>query len=214
MIATRTERQTFLTIPGTDIEVQTDGSLPPYHADVYVTTNDDGSYRLAWLLNDDDGYGLWEWSDGSGDPEQWSNGAFKDFRNHYDRYDGMDGQDGRDAFFAAMVEKVGEANVFLVEVYSHGLESFSRVDAGRFYPDRQWDVCASCVLAVPPDVTNPAEWADGVLESYTSVVNGDVYGIVSLDVPADYDGSPLETDSVWGFIGSEYAEEAAKSGDF
>lgn len=213
-IMTRTESRTFFTLPDTDIEVETDGSIPDRHADVYVRTDDDGTRHVSWLVQDDDARDLIEWDDHESDPAQWCNGVFKDFRNHHDTFGGYGGQDGRDAFIAAMTRKVGPDHVFLVEVYSHGLESFSRVDAGKWYPDRQWDVCAACVLVVPPDATDPVAYADGMLESYTSWVNGDVYGIVYVAVPADYSGGELPTDSVWGFIGHEYAEEAAKRGDY
>lgn len=215
---TTTLTRHYVTNPATGQEVQVSGPLPADESDIVVIEHDGQSYRtLVWAVQDDDPFGLWEWEGGESDPAAWYNGCFKDFRNGYDRYNGEGGQDGRDAFHAAMVELVGSEHVFLVEVYSHGLERFSRVAAGVNYPDRQWDVCASCVLAVPPDVTNPAEWADGVLESYTSYVCGDVWGIVTVDVPIhyDYDATPeLECESVWGVIGSEHAEEMVRNGGY
>lgn len=183
-------------------------SGPSDGADVFIERQGDGNYRITWLEQDNDPGDQWEWTGGDEKPESWCNAAFKDFRNQHEG----GGQEARDAFYAEMVEKVGADRVFLVEVYSHGLEAFSRVDAGVWYPDRQWDVCAACVIAVPPDATEPAEYADAVLKSYTAWCQGDVYGIISCVV--DPDGTLVSDDSVWGFIGYEYAVESAKSGVF
>lgn len=195
-----------ITVTDDDTEVTFRYNAPaPYDDEVHVHRNDDGSYRVSWLVEDHDRW-EYEWDDPDTPSEQWSNGVFRDFRHQ--TYRGERGPDALRLFHADMVEAHGADNVHLVEVYSHGLESFSRVAAERFYPDRQWDVCAPCVLVTPPDVTDPAGWADGMLESYTSWCMGDVWGVVNYYVNPD--GTVTDDDSCWGFIGHDNATEAMK----
>lgn len=200
----------YVEVPDTDISFEAEGPLPDVYDDVFVedlTGTEVGAHRVTWLVHDDCAYDMMEWSDPTDEPTEWVNGCFRDFRNSH--HGG--GEVERDEFFAEMVEAVGEDHVFVVEVYSHGLESFSVVNT-KWYPDRQWDVAPACVLAVPPDVTNPREWADGVMEQYTSWANGDVWLMVTHYVKPD--GTVDSCDIVGGFIGHEYAVEAAKSGDY
>lgn len=198
-------------VPDTDISFEVEGPLPDIYDDIYVREltdpRTDDAYAVSWLVYDDDSYDMMEWADPDSEPSEWVNGCFRDFRNSHDG----GGQEARDEFHAAMVKAVGEDRVFIVEVYSHGLESYSVVGA-KWYPDRQWDVAPACVLAVPPDVTNPREWAEGVMEQYTSWANGDVWLIVTHYVRAD--GTVSSCDIIGGFIGHEHAEEAAKAGDY
>lgn len=197
-------------VPGTDLTFEPSGPLPDPHEDVFVTplvNNPAGdAFRVAWLVHDEyqDNY---EWDDPTTTPSEWFNGCFRDFRNSH--HGG--GQEARDAFYAEMVELVGEDRVFIVDVYSHGLDHFS-VSQSRWYPDRQWDVAPACILAVPPDVTNPADWANGVLDTFSSWVNGDCWLIVTNYLDAQ--GNVTSDDIIGGFIGREHAEEAVKQGDY
>lgn len=187
------------------VEFEVEGTIPDgIGMDPIVTEYGDG-YRVAWTVHDDDAWGGWEWDDASADPAGWGNGVFRDFRNSRDG----GGEIARDEFMAEMIEAVGEDNVFVVEVYSHGNESFSRVET-KWYPDREWDVCPACVLAVPADVTDPKAYADSVLNAFTKWANGDVWGVVVNYVKVD--GTVTSEDSCWGYIGGEYAEEVARSG--
>lgn len=191
-------REYYVTIPDTDTEVRVSGPLPDHQSEVHCIVQNDGVRTLSWKVQDNDPM-----------EHDWQEGVeFVDFRGR------SNGPEERDLFMAEAIERLGPEHVHLVEVYSHGLESFSRVDAGMFYPDRRWDVAAACVLVTPTDVTNPAEFADGCLSEYTSWCCGDVWGVVVVEVPADYDGSELECESVWGFIGSEYADECVKAGGY
>lgn len=199
----------MVTVPGTEVEFEAVGPTPDIYDDVWVSdsTTPGARWDVTWLVHDDDAYDLWEWGNPDEDPERWVNGCFRDFRNSRDG----GGEDARDAFYEEMVEAVGADRVFIVDVYSHGLDHFSR-RMTRNYPDRQWDVAPACVLAVPPDVTNPEEWADGILESYSSWANGDVWGIVTHHVAED--GEVIDYDSVWGFIGHDDASKCAESGGY
>lgn len=199
----RTITRHYETIPGTEVEVELPiGPTYGEPIDLFASPREGGGYHVAYAVTDEVGWDFWEWDGGDENPENWPNGRFRDFRNSHDG----GGQEARDEFYREMVELVGEDHVFLVEVYSHGLESFSRVDAGRFYPDRQWDVCASCVLAVPPDVTDPAGWADGVLTQWTAYVNGDVWDLIYFDVDAE--GKMVgDYECLGGFFGYEEAKQ-------
>lgn len=202
--------------PETERFFEPDGPLPERHDDVWseaLTGEYDGAFRrVSWLVPDYDYRGdMIEWADPDREtnPNEWSNGCFRDFRNSHDG----GGEIARDAFIEQMVEMVGADRVFIVDVYSHGLEHFS-VSNSRWYPDRQWDVAPACVLAVPPDVTNPREWADGMMEQWTAVVNGDTWLLVSNFLDSEGNVIPDASEVIGGFIGREYAERCAKSGNY
>lgn len=54
------------------------------------------------------------------------------------------------------------------------------------------------------------KYAEGVLETYISWCNGDVYGCVVQTHDAE-SGEMVDSDSCWGFYGMDYAEESLKS---
>lgn len=205
MIKTRTT--TEVQIPDTDIWFTPQvGPRPDPYDDVYVPFVGESFRQVSWLVRDDDAEPF-EWDDPDTPPSGWINGVFRDFRNSH--HGG--GEEARDAFAAEMAELVGADRVFIVEVYSHGADTFAIVGT-RHFPDRRWDVAPACVLAVPPDVTNPAEWASATIDNYNSWVNGDVWGVVFHSV--DNDGRVLGCESLWGYVGRSYAEEIARSGDY
>lgn len=191
---------TEMRVPGTDLWIEPNGPLPEPHDDVWVTA-DGGNLTVAWLVQDEM-HEDYEWGDPDGDTAEWVNGCFRDFRNS--QHGG--GEDARDAFIEAMTAKVGADRVFIVDVYSHGLEHFSVANSVG-YPDRQWDVAPACVLAVPLNVTNPREWADGILDEYSSWACGDTWGVVRCTVLPD--GTVDNEDSCWGYIGRNHAEAEA-----
>ncbi len=196
-------------VPDTDITFELDCSPPESHEEVWTrqTTDEDGTltgYEVSWLVRDE-GQMDYEWDDPKTPSSNWVNGCFRDFRNSRDG----GGEEARDDFLAKMVGLVGDDRVFIVDVYSHGLDHFS-VSESRFYPDREWDVAPACVIAVPSDVTNPKEWANGVLETYSSWCNGDVWIVVTYAVTLD--GAVTYDEYVGNFIGREYAEETARTG--
>lgn len=155
----------------------------------------DGDRVLTWLVQDEGG-----WMDSPLDDEAITWDSFR--RGDPDRFDG-----DIDAVNEYLRENEGHA--FLVECYSHGLDSYSLVADGKFYPDRQWDVGIAGIITLGDDWTNPREAAASIMESYTSWCNGDVYGIVERvlhsDGTVDDDG-----DECWGYLGYEYAVDEAK----
>jgi hypothetical protein len=96
---------------------------------------------------------------------------------------------------------------FFFEKYEHGLVNYAlRGESSRV--DRQWDVTNFAGFMWADD-----EWGDGVdikdaarnfLETYTDWCNGCVYGIVHCTYEPD--GTYIDEESCWGFIGSDYAE--------
>lgn len=152
-------------------------------SDPIVGVNADGKVEVAYLTDDvaDTEY---EFEEGV---------EFKEFRTEWDRNE----------FMAAKVEEFGAEFVFIVEHYEHSGSHFSLVNEGQ-YPDRRWDVRPSVVLVVPTDVTEPREFAKGVLDTYNSYLAGDNYGLVIETF--EKDGSPVFADAVWGYIGDDYAQ--------
>lgn len=203
MTTTRTRITTEIQVPGTDIWFEAIGHVPNSYDDVWTSETPTG-YVLTFLVQDECYGEDFEWDNPDTPNDEWVNGCFRDFR---DSRDGG-GQEARDTFATEMIEEVGVYRVFIVDVYSHGMDHFSIANTAP-YPDRQWDVAPACVLAVPADVTNPREWAEGVLETYSSWVNGDVWGIVTYDVAPD--GTLNDYDTIHGYIGHENAEAEAKA---
>jgi hypothetical protein len=205
----RTETHRYMTVPDTDIEFEFDGPPPHDESDVYVTihgTPDNAAgYQVGWLVIDDEPFDM-EWDDPESDPATWNNGTFNDFARDYT------GPTGPEAFrehVETMRAKIGADRVFMLDRYSHGMDHYSRCDS-RYLPDRQWDVSVTAVLCVPPDAPDPIEYADALLETWNSIISGDVWGVVVVDV--DLDGTVTSEDACWGFVGHDYAVNMAKAG--
>jgi hypothetical protein len=102
--------------------------------------------------------------------------------------------------------KAGRA--FYFEKYEHGLVNYAlRGEASQV--DRQWDVTAIAgFMEAADDVTPSADYsiedmARASLETYTAWCNGWVYGVVHCTYEAD--GTFIDEESCWGFIGDEWA---------
>lgn len=117
-------------------------------------------------------------------------------------------QIARDEFYGQMAILHGVSRVFIVEHYEHSGHHYSLVGEGN-YPDRQFDVRPSVVLVVPDDATEPREYAQGILDEYNAYLAGEVYGVVVETFEPD--GTPVDCDAVWGYIGTEYALEEMKA---
>ncbi len=116
---------------------------------------------------------------------------------------------------------------FWIERYEHSLVRYAPTGEAS-QVDRQWDVAGGVAIMRFRDDHGCGANGDtlgfvrGICEEYTSWSNGDCYGIVTFErskpdpvpfmEPDDFSDVWTEGDSVWGFLGYEYAQEAAKSG--
>jgi hypothetical protein len=156
---------------------------------------EDGTRRLAWLVQDDHCS-----MDSPLDNEGITWDSFR--RGDPDRFGG-----DIDAVNAHLRDNEGRA--FLVECYSHGSDHYSLVADGKFYPDRQWDVGVAGIITMADDFTNPREAAAATMAEYTDWCNGEVYGVMVRTVEAD--GTVTDPgDDCWGFVGYEYADSEAR----
>lgn len=153
--------------------------------DPVVTPRADGSFTVAYAVQDSDG-----WSES---PIEDSDGInFREFTSAWGRDEWVSEQDDTD-------------HVFIVNHYEHGASVYTVAGSARTVLDPGgFDTRPSCVLVLAPDFTDPATAAEAIMAEYTSWANGDVYGIVRQDFAAD--GTETLNESVWGFIGTEYAE--------
>lgn len=135
-------------------------------------------------------------------------------------------QNKRDDFIANL-EAEGR-QYFIVDKYAHGGVHYS-VQNTRWYPHRHWDV-APCAVFVPPQDLQEQyhkdkykrggkkaaretllKYANAVLEEYSQLCNGDVWGIVVATMEeAGGIYTVQKSDECWGFIGYDYAKEELK----
>jgi len=135
-------------------------------------------------------------------------GAGKLYSFHKDAPKG-DLQAGRDAMD-------NDEYAVLLACYSHSGERWSISGEGH---QCQWDTSNQAGVWVPGSVlreqldseggTNLRKYCLQFLRTYNSIISGDVYGCVIQRF--DEAGEQLGDDSVWGFIGYEYAEQALKT---
>lgn len=117
-----------------------------------------------------------------------------------------------------------DIDAVLLDRYEHGLCRYT-VHSNGGCP---WDTSRGEAVWVPDKhlreelkkIADPearwkqaVEWAQQACEQYTSWCNGECYGCVVEVFQRNDDGSweQIEEDSCWGFIGSDWAEEALKS---
>lgn len=126
---------------------------------------------------------------------------------------------------------------FLIERYEHSLVRYAPIGEAS-QVDRQWDVAFGVAVF---RFTKPETFYDGdptreqlldivraVCDEYTSWCNGDVYDLIRYERrrPLDAPHCPVlipdefthdvweQADSCGGFVGYDYAEETAKTGDW
>lgn len=155
-----------------------------------LTTHNDGGVTVSYLVDDADTFDYSILDESS---------ELKEFRS----------EQTRDAFIAEQKALVGSDHVFIVDKYDHSGTHYSLADTVN-YPDRKFDVAPSNVLVVPADVPSERaeDYAEGCLSERNAVNAGEVYGVVTQQWDAH--GVELESEAVWGHIGDDYAEEAAK----
>lgn len=179
------------------IEVFTDHS-PAEYIDPKVERLADGNYAVSYAVLDDTGS---EYAFLPGD-------ELETFRSEWERDEFIQGK---------IADGVPAERIFVVEKLEHGQVNFRVLDAWDSDVSDKWDSVPSTVIVIDQEgecgVTDFRSAADSLAEEYTSWANGDVYGI-SRGV-FDQTGEVVEEeDSVWGFIGSDYAEKTIKEGDF
>ncbi len=177
-------------VDGTEVIIPDVYGREPYDDVLVGPVREDGSRTVAWLVHDE--------SCDIEDPLDDEGITWDSFRRgDPDRFDG-------DIDAVNQHLKDNEGRAFLVECYQHGLVSYSLVDEGRFYPDRQWDVGVAGIITLSEDFTDPRAAAVAIMESYTAWCNGDVYGVCERTIAAD--GTVAESgEECWGFIGHDYA---------
>jgi hypothetical protein len=116
-------------------------------------------------------------------------------------------------------EVEGCEHVFLVERYEHGAVVYG-LGGESSAVDRQWDVAPAGLIGLPADFADPEGAARGYLNEYTSWCNGVVYLLVreTYVVTTNVQGARMvehvDYDCVGGFIGTEWAKQALKNGEF
>ena len=106
-----------------------------------------------------------------------------------------------------------------LDCYSHSGEHWSLSGQGM---QCQWDTARGAGVFVPSEDMSEElaklepnerrhkarEWAQSFLDTYNNIIGGQVFGCVTQVF--DEDGDEADSDSCWGFIGSDYAEQALK----
>lgn len=116
----------------------------------------------------------------------------------------------------------GDKDALMLDLYDHSGQSWSLSGGGM---QCRWDTSRGAGVWVPDDSlrkqldddeakgmdrdAQARKYAKQFLETYNALLCGDVYGcVVQWN---DEDGELIDEESCWGFIGSEYANEALKS---
>lgn len=97
--------------------------------------------------------------------------------------------------------------VFVVGAYEHGQIQWGLSGESMHSNDMFDYASVAGFIAIPLDFTNPEDAARNILRDYTDWCNGEVYGVVLVEKEGD---EWLETDSCFGYIGSEYTEATLK----
>lgn len=97
---------------------------------------------------------------------------------------------------------------FYLHKYEHGQCMYTAARPGDVlgYPfNDRWDACrVGCVLVDPAQIPDPEAAAKSAASELTDWSNGSIYGYIIKDDDEE------ELESCWGFVGYEYAEEAAR----
>jgi len=113
----------------------------------------------------------------------------------------------------------GNPDAVSLDCYSHSGEHWSLSGQGM---QCQWDTARGAGVFVPSEdmgeelaKLEPNErkaksrtYAQSFLDTYNNIIGGQVFGCVTQVF--DEDGDEVDSDSCWGFIGSDYAEQALK----
>jgi len=167
----------------------------PIHESDSVEKIDGDTKIVGYVVQDDCSGQSFEW-------DLECNGQFEEFRD-------------ADSLVSRMKEwkELGLA-VFLVDRYEHGNVHYSIAKTAN-YPDRQWDVATCAIYALPKEFTgeDAAEFANSILDEYSSWCNGEVYGAVWETFKKESCGHYHQKDleSCWEIIGYDNALEEMKT---
>lgn len=100
-------------------------------------------------------------------------------------------------------------HIFPLEAYIHSGVSLALSREGNS-PDRQWDVSQLGLVFVSKKEWRTRKAAEKAarahIETWNQYLSGDVWGLVREDYREDK--SQIEHESVWGYVGFEYAKKA------
>lgn len=179
------------------VEVITDHT-PDDYIDTKVELRADGNYNVVYAVRDDDAS---EYNHTEGD-------SLEQFRSQWERDDYIQKK---------LDSGVPAERIFVVDRMEHGQVNYTVLDSWDSKTQDAWDSAPSTVIVVDEEgaggVTDFRAAANAIAEDYTKWSNGEVYGICHGVYDANGDNVEYE-ESGWGFIGSEYAEQAIKDGDY
>lgn len=177
----------FTTPDGDEVTVQQPAYRPEPFGGVYVEKVEDGVYRVVYATRDETAQ----------DVDVLDTNIFQVFRTEWDR----------DAFIE---EKVAEGHsrddIFIIDKYDHGSVHYS-ISNTKSYPDQQWDVAPCGVFVHVPDPDNTMtqeekrEYVNNVMDEYSEVSNGNVYGVIEEYVDDYGDSLGREGEQSWGYVG-------------
>jgi len=165
--------------------------------------------HVTYLAVDDDAGG---WANPLDDNEGVT---YKLFDNGSERNDWVDDfSDGSGD--PDVAQAMHEHRFFWLERYEHGLVRYALCSESSVV-DRRWDVIEGVGWIMLDkewfggDATPEQyiEIARALCEEFTSWCNGDVYGVVHVTLDL-ITGDEIDTESCWGYIGSDYAEACAR----
>jgi predicted DNA-binding transcriptional regulator len=191
-------------------------TFEPIEDTIKVTKTENG-FELRYLVQDED----------PASPREWDNlGKMVCFHNRYDLGDKHNYKTEDYTSWEDMKQKIAEVEDALIikqlRLYDH---SGLFMSTGTIYPfDDPWDsMWVGFILATKEAVRKEfsvkritkaikakvGEILEQEVKTYNQYLEGDVYGIVCEKY--DKDRNQIDQDSVWGYYGREYAEEALRS---
>lgn len=178
---------------------------PDSHSEIIYRKLDDGRMVIGYLLQDDDCQNPCKDCDGMGQIHSLSN-------RHIDSI----------SHDEAVELLESDKMVVALSYFEHGLSKWDVEGTMGGMPDFQWDGVSFAGVWVPDECCRDEikarshkrhikyqaaaqELAAECCEQYTAWSNGNCWGVVVVTCNAD--GTMIDSDECWGYIGSEYAQE-------
>lgn len=187
-----------------EISLEIDANKNAFDFEFVETEN---SFIVAHLEYDDDAQDFFEDDEGAG--------TFIEFHRPEERNKKM-----------AELSKTKKL-FYLVDKYDHSNVHYSIAESKK-YPDQQWDVTPGKAVLIPCDDVQSQykkykkehgdveafqhfiKTSNSTLDEYSNWCNGDVYGYIITTF--DKEGTLIDSESSYGYIGSEYANSEKNSG--